>query len=600
MKKKTIEAIQERIEADKENQNDFKAYQKMVDMQWNLPENWASKEWVRKQVSTDAYDTIKMAQNVYDASAPKWEVLPNGQAEKEKAEAFETALEWWMKRANKLGSAEPLRQALHRSCLQNRVIYELSYLPYWLPKNKSQWTAEQKEAMRRSSFCITNHDARNVYYEIGKYGLKWAAAVTVVYAEDIRNHWSVYADDASGKKIKAALGKLGEYEEDEQQFILVDYISLDRREVSAFVSSTGNLSDFENYEENAERIDILDEKNDLGFIPWVVVEGEGTPILYSSHKSGAWENQNLYNTLIDSTVMRRAVFPILQHTSPTGKQLDVDYSGDQDVVEMMNGEQASVMSPPPIDPALSQLANTNIARLSQTTGMKGLSSIQVAGNVQYSAVQAVIQLHMTSLQPYVRTVEKANAQLGDLCFQWIKKAGSTEVYWRETKKGEGMKDRGMGATIEPNMFDPELLFIECRLIANAPTDKQQLFNMYAQLKQSGAHISWKYILDDKLNIGNGDVLEAEWLDEQAGDVALQQKIKQLDAQLQDQIKQRDADRQMQMQQQAQEQAQQMQQPQGQVAPDQSNPMIPGGDGYNAAQGGQPTAPAMPGSNSPVQ
>jgi len=517
-------------------------------------------------------------------------------------------LEWWLKRANKNGVNEPLRQALHYSCLQNRVIYQMDYLPFWLPKERKSWSKEQKDAMKRSSFCITSHNAQNVYYEFGKYGLKWVAAVSVVYAQDVIDYWGVYEEGESdtSKKIKSALSKIKSLAEDndEQKFILVDFTSLDSREVSAFPTSLETASDFENYDEGSERIDLMDEKNDLGFIPWVVVEGEGTPLLYSIHKSGAWENQNLYNTLIDSTVMRRAVFPILQHTSPTGKQLEVDYSGEQDVLEMMNGEQASVMSPPPIDPALTQLANTNISRISQTTGMRGLSSIQISGNVQYAAVQAVVQLHMSNLKPYIRTVEKANAQLGDLCFEWIKKAGAAEVYWNDRKKGEGMKDRGMGGTITPDKFDPQVLYIECTLIANAPTEKQQMFNMYAQLKQAGAHISWKHIVDDKLNIGNGDVMEAEWLDEEVANAALQMKIKEMDAQLQMQVQQKQMEMQMQMQQaqmqQQQMAAQQQQQQQGQVPPDQSNPMIPGGAGFDAAQGGQPTAPAMPGATSPVQ
>ena len=601
MNKKTIEAIQARIDDDSDYQEDLVSYQKMVELQWELPETWAAKTFIRKQVSTDSFDVIKMAGNIYDASAPKWEVLPNGQAEKEKADMLETALEWWMKRANKLGSHEPLRKALHNSCLQNRVIYQMDYLPYWLPKDKNQWTEEQKEALRQSSFCVTNHDARNVYYEMGKYGLKWVAAVTIVSAEDIKDHWSVYADDSSGKKIKSALSKIDKYveENEEQMFILVDYISLKKREVSAFLTSSETISDFENYSESSDRVDILDEKNELGFIPWVVVEGEGQPMLYSSHKSGAWENQNLYNTLIDSTVMRRAVFPILKHVSPTGEPLDIDFTGEEPVVEMRGGEQAEVFQPSPIDPALSQLANTNIARLAQTTGMKGLSSIEVAGNVQYAAVQAVIQLHMTSLQPYVRTVEKANAQLGDLCFKWIDKTNSSEPYWREKKKGEGMKDRGMGGVVTKDKFDPDLLFIECHLIAKAPTDKQQLFNMYAQLKQAGAHVSWKHIIDDKLDIGNGDVLEADWLDEEAGNIAIQQKAKELDAELSEKMKQKDFERTMAAQQQAQQQAQ-PQGVQGEAPPEQGNPMMPGGQGFNAAAGGQPTAPAVPGATSPVQ
>ena len=168
MESKTIEAIQWRIDSDKDFLKDLDAYQNMVDLKWNMPEEWSRRLWMRKQISTDGYDAIKMAQNIYDASSPKWEVLPIGLADREHAERLETALEWWTKRANKNGEKEPLRKALHNSCLQNRVIYQIDYLPYWLPANEKNWSKEQKMAAKQSPFCITVHNTRTVYYGMGK------------------------------------------------------------------------------------------------------------------------------------------------------------------------------------------------------------------------------------------------------------------------------------------------------------------------------------------------------------------------------------------------------------------------------------------------
>ena len=165
----------------------------------------------------------------------------------------------------------------------------------------------------------------------------------------------------------------------------------------------------------------------------------------------------------------------------------------------------------------------------------------------------------------------------------------------------------MDILISADTFDPDEMHISCKLIANTPTDQQQKVNMIAQLKQAGAHIAWKETLET-LGFGNGEILEAEWLDEEVQTVALQQKIKELDAQLQLMV----AEQQQQLQLMGQMQAQQMQmqamaqqgmpnmpQPQGQAQPSQGNPMMPGGQGFNAAMGGQPTAEAMPGATSPL-
>lgn len=612
METKTIESIQARIEADEEYQEDLEAYDAMFNMRWELPSGWEKKEWVRKKVSTDAHDAIRTATNIYDTNNPKWEVLPRGLADKDAAEQLETFLEWIMARANKAGEHEPFRKSLHNSCLQNRVIYQLDYLPYWLPKDKKSWNKEQKAAMKASSYCIIVHDARNVYFEFGKYGLKWAASVTVMPAQDVIDHWSVYESDSKeGKKIKSAISRMkSELADDsELKYIHVDYTSHDKREVSVFPTTSDTLESFEDYDaESDDKIDILDAKNELGFINWVVVTGESTPLLYSVHKAGLWENQNIYDTIVDSTIMRRAVFPILKHTSPTGKELEIDYSGEQDVIELTNGEDAQTVVPPPIDGAMVQITAGNTAKTAQATGIKGLASIEIAGNVQYAAVQAVIKLHMTSLVPYVRTVEKANAQLADLAFQWLQQGdGYTEIAYRTKDKGDG-KEKGLGFTVSPTDFEPEDLYISCQLIANTPTDRMQEVNMYAQLKQAGAHIGWKEVLE-KLSLGNGDVLEAEWLDEEVQTVALQMKVKELDAQIQlmmskEQMELQMQGQQIQMQMQQQQMAQMqgqgnMAQPQGQAPADQSNPMIPNGQGSNAAMGGQSTGVPMPGATSPM-
>lgn len=614
MRDDTITAIQSRIEDDEEYQSDLKAYKRMVTLDWELPAGWQAKDWVRKQVSTDAHDAIKAATNIYDTNKPKWEILPRGEADKDRAEELETALEWWMQRANKTGEGEPFRKSLHNSCLQNRVIYQLDYLPYWLPKDKKRWSREQKAAMKQSSFCVTVHDAENVYFEMGKYGLKWAAACTVAWAEDVISHWSVYESDTEeGKQIKRALDKIRAKMEDndELKYIHVDYTDHERREVSVFETSIDSLDSFVNYspDGDTDKIDILDAENQLEFINWVIVTGEGSPMLYSLHRGGVWENQNIFDTIIHSTTMRRAVFPILQHTSPTGKPLDIDYTGEQDVVELMNNEQAAVMVPPPIDPAMSQLSGANTAKSAQTTGIKGLASIEIAGNVQYAAVQAVINLHKTTLVPYVRTWEKAMSQLGDMCFMWLKSGnGYTEVVYRTQDEGAG-RNKGDGITVTPDDFEPDDLFITCTAVANTLGDKMQEANFYATLKNAGAHIAWKEVLEN-LSLGNGDVLEAEWVDEQAMSIAVQMKTAELQAQLQQKIKEMDAQMQLAMAQKQMEmqagamagQATPQGQPgqPGQVPPDQSNPMIPGGQNMNAAAGGQSTATALPGATSPVQ
>jgi hypothetical protein len=189
--------------------------------------------------------------------------------------------------------------------------------------------------------------------------------------------------------------------------------------------------------------------------------------------------------------------------------------------------------------------------------------------------------------------------------------GFTETAYRPRQKTDG-RNKGDGITVSPDDFDPDNLFISCTAVALSLGDKMQEANFYATLRNAGAHIAWKEVLEN-LSLGNGEVLQAEWLDEQAVTIALSMKQAELQAKLELQVKQKDAELQMQMQQaqmaqqqQGQMQMQQQQQQadaqaqQGQVPPDQSQPGIPNGQGFNAAQGGSSTGAASPGATSPVQ
>ena len=498
-----------------------------------------------------------------------------------------------MKRANQIGDKSPFRQALHSSGKYSRVILQVDYLPYWLP-DKKKWTPEQKAAAKAGPFCITVHNPRNVYYEMGKYGLKWVASVTKLYGQEIINHWSVYSGEGDeGKKVKAAIKKIEKdiEEDDEVCYIHVDYISYKKRSVACFKAES--LEQFEDMAPDADQISLVDTENKLGFINWAVVVGDSDPLLHSMHISGSWENQNLIDTLTDSLVLRRAFFPILKHTSMGGtKELDINYDGSQDTVELTQGEDAQVLQPPPIDPAISQLAAVNTDRISQNLGIRNLQSMQMSGNVQFSTMNAYIQLQMAALEPYKRTTEKAWEQAAEIMFKWVEKTKHAVGAYRTKSKGEGKKAKGASVIVSPEDFEIEDLHIQCELIANTPTDKMQQVNMYSALKSAGAQIGWGELLE-RLGLGNPEVLKQDWMNEQLEGVALQNYVEKLKAEIQMEIQSKQMEMQNQMQQQQQMQQMEMQQAQQQMQGPQ-NAVIPDGQMNAPAAGGLPPMMSAPG------
>lgn len=605
-----LEQVQARVDADEDNQELFRAYNDMDNLKWSPPSSLL-KDWVRVRVDTSAHDALKQMSNIFDTHNPKWEILPLGEADEDRAEELETWLEWHTTKANLNGETSPFRKGLYNSGKFNRVVYEVDYLPYWLPKNKEDWTEEQKANAVNGPFCITAHDPRYMYYEMGKYGLRWIANVNNVEGQTIIDHWGIYESDSEeGKQIKKGLSKIKSLMDDEEcRFIYVDYTSNEKRFVAAFKTADETIDRFGEFDK-ADAIVILDGDNKLKFIPYAVATGDSDALLHSLHVGGIWENQNLINTIVDSSVLRRAFFPLIKHQSMTGKELDIDYSGAQDVVELGQGEDAQSLVPPPIDAGLQQLAQTNAQRMGQAVGIRNLGLTDIAGNVQFSTVQAQIQLQLTALQPYKRTDEKALCHLALIMFKWIKYTGKSEIAYRTQKRvrKEGQVN-GQQVLVGPDDFDPDEMIISCELLSNSPTDKQQMVNMYATLKQAGAQVSWGELLE-RLGMGNPEMLKQGWLDEQLEGAVLQDFVEKMQMQRQlqmqsQQMQMQHAMQQAQMQQQmAMQQGQQQGQPspeeqqmmaqQGGANPPQQDAVQAGGQENNPAAGGEPAMMANPG------
>ncbi len=540
MEQSIIESVQGAIETDEEKQGYFQAYDDIDQLRWELPNGWEAKDWIRKRVSTIGHDGLKSLDSLFDTHSPKFEILPRTEVDKDNAEEQETWLEWHMQRANQIGGGSPFRQSLHSSGKYSRVILQVDYLPYWLPKDKKKWTPEQKAAMKAGPFCVTVHNPRNVYYEMGKYGLKWVASVTKLYGQEIINHWSVYGGEGDeGKKVKSAIKKIEKDVEDDSEacYIHVDYISFEKRSVACFKAES--LEQFEDMNSDTDHISLVDTDNKLGFINWSVAIGESDPLLHSMHISGSWENQNLIDTLVDSHVLRKAFAPVLKHRKPMGsnKELDVNFDGSEVAIELEGTEEADYMNLPPIDPAITQLAAVNTDRISQNLGIRNLQSMQMSGNVQFSTMNAFIQLQMAALEPYKRTTEKAWEQAAEIMFKWVEKTGDTVTGYRTKSKGEGKKAAGASITMTSNDFEIEDLHIKCELIANTPTDKMQQVNMYVALKNAGAKISWGELLERVLGV-NPEIAERKWMDETIADLAFSNFSETLKAELQMQIQEK--------------------------------------------------------------
>src|SRR6266850_6488412 len=110
-----LDKIRRKLEEDESYMNDCASYDAMEAMQWEMPSGLSIHEWVRKQVSTDGHDILKTATNMFDTHNPRWQILPRGPEDEDRAEEIERWLEWFMKLANQNGDQEVFRLMMKHS-----------------------------------------------------------------------------------------------------------------------------------------------------------------------------------------------------------------------------------------------------------------------------------------------------------------------------------------------------------------------------------------------------------------------------------------------------------------------------------------------------
>ena len=586
MDDKILNRISRRYTLDKTRNDEFSAYDNMVDMVYELPKGLKDRSDVVQYIDPGAHDAEKVAANIYDTYSPKWDIIPRGPDDADGAERLERWLEWQMLRANQHGETEPFREMMIHSLRYSMVSAQLDYLPYWLPKDRKQWNKQQKDAMKKGPFCVIVHHPSNVHYEMGAYGLRWVSTVSVVPAANVIDHWNAYVSETpDGKKVKSAIAEIEKLLEDDEEaeVTFVDYTDHEKRYVACWHNDTSSV-DFDTiFDENnpVDVIEIVNAKNDLPFINWTVSVGSSDSLLATLHKGNLWKNTNDSETIKRTSAYRRAFYPLFIEEG-VGEESETDFSGMVDKIVVPPSRRLTPIMPPPLDPAFNELSAQDRATMSATTSTQNLTNMGSGTNVQFATIQAIIQVNLSQLVSYKRTVEKALRDLGNIAFQWVSASGDSVMAMRSATM-DAQRVAGEQIFVGPNDFDEEFLFIDVDLTANTPTDKLQQVNMVAQLTQIGAPIPWAEHME-KLGYENPEALYGQWEDEQVRRIALQNFGKQLDAQLQMQMQQAQQQAQMQQQQQAQ---QQPQQPPGMFPEGQANdPNMGGSSPYESAPVGR--------------
>jgi hypothetical protein len=526
------------------------------------------REWYVEFRDTTGRDIVQESVNIFATNKPKFEVVPRGIGDKDKAEQFERVIEWYMWKAAQYGRKPFHSEALTHAVKYNRVCSQL------------QWLDD-------GYFCIKNYHPSSIKYEYGSK-LQWVAVVNNVSAISLVEHWQDWKKD---RQVGAALKKIEALIEDneEQCMVYVDYTDKKERLTYCYPVSDESVDEglgIVDGKKIGSLITIQEKRNALGFINWAISDGEGDALLVPLEK-GLYDAINDIQSVKFSTLMRRGIMP--PFIKEGLGEVKLDFTGDEGYIEVPTGVRLTDTHPQPIDPAISQASAELTAIMNKSLQLQNVSS-QSVSNVQHSTLDAQIKMWLAQLEPPKRCVEKNFEKLAILMFEWAKvKKKVLEAFRMNTTEAGSM---GALVLIESQDINLNELYLKCEILQNNPTDMMQRVNNAVALKQAGFSIPDDEALE-RLDLGTDPaILRRRYEEQQLRNVVLEAKMKEILAEVDVATQAKIMELQAMIQ-------QQQQQPQGgipgDVPPDQNlaSEGMTQGQGFNAAQGGTPPQAATP-------
>lgn len=581
---------------DRERDRFFEAYEMMYHCQWSLPDEIEKLEWIRKYVSTDFFDAVSAGTKVLCAREPKFKFQPlaPNQESKNRANEIERILSWNLdcvnqRREDKV-EADMARSALLYSIITANVV-DLD----WQFKQMEAIKADTRrlKAMRRyGRFMVNTFNPRSVHVRRSRIMPEGVLLVQDKTVYNILDEWGEWGRAAiegmkkiNGKDAADKYTKLRVY----------DYMDYDVH-IVYILEGTGE----------GNPVLIIPEKeweHKLSFLPWVAAMG-GTalesdqehkykPMGYSVYLSDQWKTQNLIKTIRISETLARAVSPrFTQEGGNPTDSTDVDYTDPAHIAKPPIGASLKELNPSPGEPALKELDMDISSEIYKSTLARVLMGGDFPAGTAFALGNLQMQTALGSLRPAKDLAERGVAEVGRLMLLWCEFTGAPlDGYGRDKRS-----DMGHYYKVEPDEIDPGSIYIKVELSDDLPTDRQQKANTAAFMVQA-LNYPQEYALEE-MGVTDPDTAIKQRTFEKLFENEIAMMIEQQKMQLQMQAAAQQAQMQMMMQQQAMQQQVMQQQAAMQggmgMAQMQGENGIPAGAPFNAAQGGMPTAMAMPG------
>jgi hypothetical protein len=559
---------------------------------WTMPEGVPS--WVLKVVSTDPHDAVQTTVRTFATLKPRFKVMPMlpNETNRDRANQIETAICYNFMQAGRRNDASVTWDVMLSASMYAEVAAQVIYLPYQekVLEAMGKDTKRVKAAKRFGDFAFIIHNPANVYPEWSEYGLEGVLTVRVQTVDEFRATWGNLASKIVDEK---------EYQEGRVTYVTsFDYYTHEKRCV------WGVMTDNSNPAISGHGIKILEEENQLGFIPYAIrrwgnslstlPEERVMPLLQSVYDSGQWDMLNVFDSLDATLTIKRAAQVQFAGEFPPGQSPQIDNTEPAGVMELPVGTRNfTPLQAQSVDQRVNMNKTDFKSRIWQSTVSRTLQTLEFPSGTAYSSVNQILSAATNSLSPYKMLGQMALSEIAHLMLCWGKYydkeygKGDTSLYGQYDDKSKA----GRSISIPWDEIDPDKLEIESILTADMPVDKLQTINGAVMLKQNFS-IPESDLIED---LGYGDPMELEKRRrlEDYKNAYVQVDLQKLQMQLQLEMQQAQMQMQMQAQQaqmqQQQEAAAQQQEAQMAGAANNASPANEnlGGQGFNPAAGGEP-------------
>ena len=574
------ELVEKKIKNDKQRVLDNKKYDKMDHVDWTAPPKLKELQGFRADPSTDPHDAISTGVRVLSAQDERVKLQPLAPDldNKKKATERERVLKWIMDQVNKRRMGTVQKSVIRSALKYDEICAQVVDLDEQI-KNKDSFggdTKREKAARRYGRFVVNTYHPNEVYVTHSNLMPESVLLAQVRKAKDVMNEWG---------KLASGLKDLAEDDGDVKYF---DYMDYDDH----VIWCTGDRDD-------GVVCEIMREEHDMPFLPWVARVGGDTmepaaehrrrPMLYSIMQADSWHTMNVARSLETSEIMFYAMAPRTKEESPIQSLPEsttkVDHGTPGKTVLVTPGHTLDQLQPPGPDPGLRQLVMAKQAEMAKSTVANVLQGGDVAPGEAFASLNLRTQTAVGALKP---PKELAEYGLGDIYTMFLLYAHYTEtdiMGYGITKADEGQQYK-----VAWDEIDPEAIYLSVELTPDVPLDRQQKANTAMMLVQAGFY-SKERALED-MGVTDPDQVMKEADMERLWNAMITDKEQTILAMGQLAIQQQQMA--MQAQQQQQMGMQQQQQQMGMAAMQNQGANVPGGNGFNPAQGGQVPQEVAPG------